>query len=100
MSIMEELYNGKIYPSEQVLPADKGYREANRKVDQLISKLEGNLSKEDYAKMDKICDCLTDTQDIMCMEFFRLGLSMGLLLMKEAVDNPYLSKNKNENYDS
>lgn len=57
MSIMEELYNGKIYPSEQVLPADKGYREANRKVDQLISELEENLSKEDYAKIDKICDC-------------------------------------------
>lgn len=38
--------------------------------------------------------CMVDTQDIMCMEFFRLGLSMGLLLMKEAVDNPYLRREK------
>lgn len=92
MSIMEELYNGKLYPSEQVSPKDDNYREANRRLDQLSSEMEERLSKEDYAKLDEICDCMVDTQDIMCMEFFRLGLSMGLLLMKEAVDNPYLPK--------
>ncbi len=93
MSIMEEIYNGKVYPSEQVVPEKGGeYWKMHQRADKLLSEFENQLSKEEYAKLNEICDCMIDCQDIMCLEFYRLGFSMGLLLMKEAEENPYLPK--------
>ena len=93
MSIMEEIYNGKMYPSEQVVPEKGGeYWKANKRVSQLLDELKDELNEENYAKMNEVCNCLSDCQDIMCLEFYRLGFSMGLLLMKEAEENPYLTR--------
>lgn len=93
MSIMEAIYRGEVYPSEQVVPP-KGseYWKLQRETGTLLEELEGKLGEEDYAKVKELCDYHSDSQDIMCMEFYRLGFSMGMLLMKEAVENPYLHK--------
>ena len=35
MSILDDLYNGRIYPFEQIVPADKNYRPVNAKVGEM-----------------------------------------------------------------
>ena len=44
---------------------------------------EQTLSKEDYAKLDKLNDHFADCQTMQTEEHFKYGLSMGVLLMKE-----------------
>jgi len=92
MSIIDNIYDGKLYPSEQVVSKNPRYIEADNAVNKLMIECEEKLSKEDYARLDEICDRMADCQDIMAREFFKLGFSMGLLMMKEAIENPYLPK--------
>lgn len=86
MSIMDALFDGKIYPGEQVLTKDPKYAKNDAEMELLMSKLEKRLSKEDYDLVEEMCDLLSVSQDIQNKEFFRYGLSMGLQLMREAYD--------------
>ncbi|MCD7835050.1 MAG: hypothetical protein LUH00_13870 [Lachnospiraceae bacterium] len=86
MSIMDALFDGRIYPGEQVLSKDSKYAKTDREMDLLMSKLEDRLSKEDYDLVEEMCDLLSVSQDIQNKEFFRYGLSMGLQLMREAYE--------------
>ncbi|MCD8073828.1 MAG: hypothetical protein LUF27_02120 [Lachnospiraceae bacterium] len=86
MSIMDALFDGRIYPGEQVLSKDPKYAKTDREMDLLMSKLEDRLSKEDYDLVEEMCDLLSVSQDIQNKEFFRYGLSMGLQLMREAYE--------------
>ena len=93
MSIMEDIYRGKINPSAQIVPEkESDYWKTSRRASQLLTELERNISGEAYEKVNELCDCLSDCQDDMCLEFYKMGFSMGLFLMKDAVENPYLPK--------
>lgn len=86
MSIIDALYDGRIYPGEQVLSKDPRYAKTDKEMDLLMSKLEKRLSKEDYDLVEEMFDLLSLSQDIQNKEFFRYGLSMGLQLMREAYE--------------
>ncbi|MCD7956672.1 MAG: hypothetical protein LUG93_13200 [Lachnospiraceae bacterium] len=90
MSIMDSLFNGKIYPAEQAVSSDPNYVKTNREIEKLMEKLEGKLDNEDYDLVEKVCDLLALVQDIQNKEMFRYGLSLGLRLMREAEELPYL----------
>ncbi|MCD7883511.1 MAG: hypothetical protein LUI87_07380 [Lachnospiraceae bacterium] len=92
MSIMNLLYDGKIYPAEQAVSSDPNYVKTNREIEILMEKLEEKLDKEDYDLVEKVCDLLSVTQDIQNKEVFRYGLSLGLQLMWEAGELPYLKE--------
>ncbi len=93
MSIMEEIYRGKVYPSEQIVPPKNSeYWKMQRRADDLLEEMESKFSRDDYAKVKELYDNLSESQSIMCLESYRCGFSMGLLLMKEAIENPYLAK--------
>ncbi|MCD7818302.1 MAG: hypothetical protein LUH07_04535 [Lachnospiraceae bacterium] len=94
MSIIDSLFDGEIYPGEQIVSGDPEYVKTNREMDALMRKLEEKLSKEEYDMVEKVCDLLSVSQDIQNKEFFRYGLSMGLRLMREAYDSPYLPDEK------
>ena len=53
---------------------------------------EQTLSKEDYAKLDKLNDNFADCQTMQTEEHFKYGFTMGVLLMKEIYELPALSK--------
>ncbi|MCC8044408.1 MAG: hypothetical protein LIP12_02775 [Clostridiales bacterium] len=90
MSIMDSLFDGKIYPAEQAVSSDPNYEKTSREIEILMEKLEEKLTKEDYDLVEKVCDLLSITQDIQNKEMFRYGFSLGLRLMREAEELPYL----------
>jgi len=94
MSIMEEIYYGRVFPAEQIVPKNDKYWSEHRKADKRIEELKGELSKEDYTKLEEICNSLTECQGIICIESYRYGFAMGLLLMREAAENPYMQKDE------
>jgi len=49
--ILEALFNGEIYASENVVPKSDKFREATGEIARIMSFFEDKLSKEDYLKM-------------------------------------------------
>ena len=81
--ILEAIFNGEIYPAEMVVPKSEKFREAGQAIADTMRYFEQTLSKEDYAKLDKLNDHFADCQTMQTEEHFKYGLSMGVLLMKE-----------------
>lgn len=94
MSIINDLYDGKIYPAEQIVPKDPKYTKNNREIDAIMMKLQECLDKSQYAMVEEVCDLLTDSQDIHDKEIFRYALSLGLQIMQEAYKIPFLPQKK------
>ncbi|MCC8104674.1 MAG: hypothetical protein LIO99_01405 [Clostridiales bacterium] len=92
MSIMDSLFDGRIYPGEQVVPNNPEYDKTNREIDILMKKLEERLGKEEYDMVEELCDLLSVSEDIQNKEIFAYAMSMGLRLMREAYDSPYLQE--------
>lgn len=80
--ILEAIFNGEIYPAETVVPKSEKFREAGQAIADTMRYFEQTLSKEDYAKLDKLNDHFADCQTMQTEEHFKYGLSMGVLLHK------------------
>ncbi|MCD7818376.1 MAG: hypothetical protein LUH07_04930 [Lachnospiraceae bacterium] len=93
-SIMEDIYNGKIYPGEQIVPANAEYRTATKKVSTLMYTLEEKLDKNLYEMIEELMNLNAEINDYQQLVFFQYGLSMGLELSREA-DEILLHKNLN-----
>ena len=46
-AVLSELFRGKIYPNEQIVPKDPEYRNVNNKISDEMDYFEGKISKED-----------------------------------------------------
>lgn len=53
--ILEALFNGEIYASENVVPKSDKFREATGEIARIMSFFEDKLSKEDYALLERLC---------------------------------------------
>lgn len=84
--VLDELYYGNIYPSEQAVSQDKEYYKLHKHTAVLLTQLEEKLSKE---QMELVNQFHSHVIDVHCMEVkaqFQYGLSLGMLMMKEAQD--------------
>lgn len=82
--VLDELYYGNIYPSEQILIHDKEYQKLHEHTGVLLTQLEEKLSKE---HMELVNQFHSHVIDVHCLEVkaqFQYGLSLGLMMMKEA----------------
>lgn len=82
--IMDLLFEGQIYPSEDIAPRTAEYRKLNRKVEALCGKLSAKLSSEDYELIEELCSQKAIIENILSREYFKYGLSLGLRLMQES----------------
>ena len=94
MMILDLLFEGKIYPAEDVVPAEPEFREVMHEIEKNRKCLEGKLSKEDFEIFEKYNGCMLDIQNLQCRAFFKHGYSLGLLTMKEAFENVEELQNK------
>ena len=46
--ILEALYNGELYPAENIVPKTDKFRQASAEVSRVMTYFEGKLNKEDY----------------------------------------------------
>ena len=81
MSILEELYNGRVYPFEDIVPQDKTYRTANRKVCEIREYFSVSLSPEDKEKFEEMNQLLHESTCIEAYENFTYGFRLGVLMM-------------------
>lgn len=84
MKVMEALYDGLLYPAEQVVPDTPRYHEAVNAIHEIMCDFEGSLDKEVYKRIDSLLDLEAESSDIMEMECFKYGLSLGMKLSQES----------------
>lgn len=87
--ILEALYNGELYPSEQIVPDSKEYVEASRNADKLLEHFEKTLDESEYALLEKMWSYRTDYESIAGEEHYRYGFALGVLLMTEVYGSRY-----------
>lgn len=84
--ILEALFNGEIFPGEQVIPDTPEYIKENKEANDLMIFFENKLKAEDYERIEELRDHLATAQGIENEMHFQYGFSMGLVLMQEVYE--------------
>lgn len=83
MSIIEKIYNGDYYPSEQTVPTSPAYRDAQKKMQAAFDRLNSQLPKLQQELLDEYIGLAADAHGYISMEAYRLGIEFGLELALE-----------------
>ena len=81
--ILEEMYSGRFYPCETVVPTSEVYRKAVKACENLMEQLSQRLSKEDY---ELVKELRAQTAIAQCEEsesHFKYGFSAGLIVLHD-----------------
>lgn len=81
-SMVEKLYDGGIYPSEQIIIRHPEYKKLSNEYDRYKEKAETALSKQEIERMD---DLFGEIRDWDMKEAFSHGLKIGLFLMMDLI---------------
>ena len=90
--IMEAIFGGDMYPLENIVPQQDGYKAEVKAIAGLMDELANKFSKADFSKVEELHQRMTIVQQYESTEHFKCGLSTGLLLMKEAYEYPLTPK--------
>lgn len=85
---MEAIFGGDMYPLENIVPQQDGYKAEVKAIADLMDELANRFSKADFSKVEELHQRMTIIQQYESTEHFKCGLSTGLLLMKEAYEYP------------
>ena len=87
--VLEALFNGGIYASENVVPKSDSFRQATEEIARIMTFFEGKLPPEDYALLEKLCDRHADEGNITIEVQFKYGFTLGVLMMCEIFHSPF-----------
>lgn len=85
-SFLEELYYGKLYPSEQIVSDDPKYRALNRQISEMMQRWRKKLSEEDFRQLEAMLDLQGESNSIHNMATFVHGFKLGASMMIEVLD--------------
>lgn len=83
--ILEEMFNGRFYPCEMVVPDSQKYRQAVAACADLMETLAKQLSKDDYRLVEEFRAQAAIVQEENEI-YFKYGFSAGLLVQQEAYE--------------
>ncbi len=83
MSVLKELYNGRIYPAENNVPDTEEYHKASNEMDCIGEKLEVELTKEQNELFEQFMSASAKVDKLIQEEVFRQGFVMGATLQEE-----------------
>ena len=85
MSLLEDLYNGNLYPSEHIVPQDKNYRLFSREAGNIREYFYQKISTEDKEKMKRLDQLTQDIHNMECYENFAGGFRLGVRFLLDAL---------------
>lgn len=91
MSVLEELYNGNINPSERYIKENSKYQKQNKQLAELIDKLIPMLNEDEKRICENIGDILSSMSFISERESFLFGFRTGAQMILEIMN--YESQN-------
>lgn len=85
-SFLEELYYGKLYPSEQIVSDDPKYRALNRQTSEMMQMWKQKLTENDFIQLEAMLDLQGESNSIHNMETFVQGFKLGASMMMEVLN--------------
>ena len=86
MSILKDLYYGKVRYDEKPIAADSEHERLSREVVDMESRFRKELSDEAKRQYDLYTQKIDRISDIVALESFKHGFQLGVLLMLEAIE--------------
>jgi len=86
MSVMEAIFNGQVYPLEQVVTVPPKVGEMEKSIDGITNELQNRIGNDEMDRLTKIRDLFLQEADVIAVEYFRCGLSLGIEMTKESKD--------------
>ena len=81
--ILEDLWSGRFYPAETVVPTDPKYREINREITESIERLKAQLTREQFTLVEQILEQMTLAHSMELESQFCFGFAAGIILQQE-----------------
>ena len=83
MKILDMLYDGRIYPAENVNPKTEKYCQLDEEFKKLLDELRDKLSDSDQLLLERIVTLSFNIVDEECRCMFAEGVRFGVGLMRE-----------------
>lgn len=81
--ILEDLWSGRFYPAETVVPTNPEYREVNREISEKMERLQTQLPREQFVQVEQILEQITQVHSVELESQFRFGFAAGIRLQLE-----------------
>ena len=81
--ILEDLWSGRFYPAETVVPTTPKYREVNREISENIERLKAQLTREQFTLVEQILEQMALSHSMELESQFCFGFAAGIALQQE-----------------
>ena len=85
-TILEELFNGNIYPDELIIPQDPEYPLVNQKISDTLGLWRKKLSEEDYEQLEDLLDLRSQSDSLHAAASFTYGFKLGAAIILEVLN--------------
>ena len=81
--ILEDLWSGRFYPAETVVPTDPAYREVNRGISEKMERLQAQLPQEQFTLVEQVLEQTALAHSMELESQFCFGFVAGMKLHQE-----------------
>lgn len=81
--ILEDLWSGRFYPAETVVPTSPEYREVNREISENIERLKAQLTREQFVQVERLLEQMALSHSMELESQFCFGFAAGMKLHQE-----------------
>jgi predicted esterase len=82
-TILEELYDGQIFPDELIVPKNPEYRQLNREISAMKETWHKKLSETDYQSLESFLQLYCRSNALESAASFVYGFKLGAMIMLE-----------------
>ena len=79
-SVLEQLFDGEIYPAESIRPESQEYKDLSKKIDEEKEYFKSILSEADRKHFDDFCDMIYSMHSVYAYADFSYGYKLGAQL--------------------
>ena len=81
--ILEDLWSGRFYPAETVVPANPEYREVNRGISEKMERLQAQLPRDQFTLVEQVLEQMALAHSMELESQFCFGFAAGIRLQQE-----------------
>lgn len=84
-SILQELYDGSIYPDELIISKDPEYWPLNKKISGMMDMWRNKLSKDEFTELEALMDLRSQVDSLHAEASFLYGFKLATWIMIEVM---------------
>lgn len=84
-SILQELFNGSIYPDELIISRDPDYSLLSKKISEMMNMWRNKLSKNEFAEFEALMDLRSEVDSLHAEASFMYGFKLATWIMIEVI---------------